>query len=113
MAGILLSIPIYDTSEDPSVVLLVVFSVLFALSFVVIVAMGTSSRLAMKRKFNIGSQSTCLPGVAWSLCGPCALCQETRTLRLNNVDQGIWSGGDPIFSWKYRLSSLLQHSDTP
>ena len=28
----------------------------------------------------------------WCWCGPCALCQETRTLWTNNVHDGVWHG---------------------
>jgi len=28
----------------------------------------------------------------WLWCGPCALCQETRTLWTNNVEDGVWRG---------------------
>lgn len=113
VAGVLFGIPVTDTSDDPSVPMLIVFCILFVVSFLVIVGLGISNRTAMKNKFNIGSRSNCGPGAAWLFCGPCALCQETRTLRLNNVDAGIWAGGDPIFSWKYRISSLLPPSETP
>jgi len=113
VAGILLSIPVTDTSEDPSVPLLTVFSAVFLLAFIVIIALGTASRIAMKNKFNIGSRSSCGPSAAWLFCAPCALCQETRTLRMNNVDQGIWAGGDPIVTWKYRIPFLLPHTETP
>ncbi len=27
---------------------------------------------------------------AWLCCGPCTLCQETRTLSANNVEDGMW-----------------------
>ena len=26
----------------------------------------------------------------WLCCGPCTLCQETRTLSHNNVEDGVW-----------------------
>ena len=26
----------------------------------------------------------------WLCCGPCTLCQETRTLSANNVEDGMW-----------------------
>ncbi len=29
---------------------------------------------------------------AWLFCGPCAQCQETRTLAHNNVEKGVWYG---------------------
>jgi hypothetical protein len=31
----------------------------------------------------------------WCWCGPCALCQETRTLWANNVHEGVWYGPMP------------------
>lgn len=33
---------------------------------------------------------------AWFWCSPCALCQETRTLELRGVREGIWLGSDPL-----------------
>ena len=26
----------------------------------------------------------------WLCCGPCSLCQETRTLSANGVEDGVW-----------------------
>jgi Cys-rich protein (TIGR01571 family) len=48
-------------------------------------------RNQMRKKFNI-------PGdewedyFSWLCCGPCALCQETRTLAGNSVEDGAWPG---------------------
>ena len=48
-------------------------------------------RIQMRRRFG-------LPGddvrdyTAWLLCPACALCQETRTLAHNRVDNGMWHG---------------------
>lgn len=36
--------------------------------------------------------SKCSDCMAWTFCGPCALCQETRTLAKNNVHNGVWYG---------------------
>jgi hypothetical protein len=35
----------------------------------------------------------------WLCCGPCSLCQETRTLSSNNVEDGVWPthAGDGSF----------------
>ena len=111
IAGILLGIPFYDTSADTSMPLIGVFSGLCVLALIVIVVMGSTSRGMMKQKFGIASRCFWHPFIAWLCCGPCALCQETRTLRMYNVNEGVWSGGNlPNFSWKFRLSALLSHA---
>ena len=40
----------------------------------------------------LGAGSRCKDCLAWLFCGPCALCQETRTLAVNNVHSGVWFG---------------------
>jgi hypothetical protein len=43
----------------------------------------------MRRRFSI-------PGdewedyFGWLCCGPCSMCQETRTLSANGVEDGVW-----------------------
>ena len=60
-------------------------------SFVIGVIYAARQRTLMRQKFLI-------PGSKWRdlwtwLCCPlCALCQETRTLRANNVRDGEWGG---------------------
>jgi Cys-rich protein (TIGR01571 family) len=49
------------------------------------------ARTAMRTKFGIPG-SRCRDAAAWTFCGPCALCQETRTLAHNNVHEGVWFG---------------------
>ena len=60
-------------------------------SFVVGVIYAARQRTLMRQKFVIpGSKSRDL--WTWLCCPMCALCQETRTLRLNNVRNGEWGG---------------------
>ncbi|WOL18095.1 equilibrative nucleotide transporter 3-like isoform X2 [Canna indica] len=50
-------------------------------------------RTRMKKQFNIRGTETSLDGYANHLiCPCCTLCQETRTLEMNNVQNGIWHG---------------------
>lgn len=52
---------------------------------------GAYHRMEMRRKFNIhGSDFS--DYVYHGFCSCCALCQEGRTLQVNNVHNGIWSG---------------------
>ncbi|XP_031501145.1 uncharacterized protein LOC116264856 [Nymphaea colorata] len=55
-------------------------------------------RLRIRRQFNIrGSDSAVDDCMNHLLCPFCTLCQETRTLEMNNVRDGVWHGrGDTI-----------------
>ncbi|KAH7545883.1 hypothetical protein FEM48_Zijuj01G0140700 [Ziziphus jujuba var. spinosa] len=55
-------------------------------------------RTQIKKKFNIkGSDSTLDECIFHLICPCCTLCQESRTLEMNNVQDGIWHGrGDTI-----------------
>uniref|UniRef100_A0A7N0REJ4 PLAC8 family protein n=1 Tax=Kalanchoe fedtschenkoi TaxID=63787 RepID=A0A7N0REJ4_KALFE len=55
-------------------------------------------RTQVRKKFNIRGADSSLDDCAYHLACPCcALCQESRTLDLNNVRDGIWHGrGDTI-----------------
>ncbi|XP_062087380.1 protein PLANT CADMIUM RESISTANCE 12 [Humulus lupulus] len=55
-------------------------------------------RSQIKRKFNIrGSDSNLDDCIYHLVCPCCTLCQESRTLEMNNVQDGIWHGrGDTI-----------------
>ncbi|GAB4826830.1 hypothetical protein Ancab_033709 [Ancistrocladus abbreviatus] len=55
-------------------------------------------RTQMKKKFNIrGSDSPLDDCVYHMICPCCTLCQESRTLEMNNVQDGAWHGrGDTI-----------------
>lgn len=48
-------------------------------------------RIQIRKKFQIPGDDT-LDYASWIFCAPCALCQETRTLAHNNVDNGAWHG---------------------
>ncbi|BBH00803.1 PLAC8 family protein [Prunus dulcis] len=56
-------------------------------------------RTQMKKKFNIrGSDSSLDDCIYHLICPCCALCQESRTLEMNNVQDGTWHGrGDTIY----------------
>ena len=57
-----------------------------------------STLLVQKARLCLGESLQCYAGskpgdfCTWCWCGPCALCQETRTLWTNNVDDGTWYG---------------------
>ncbi|XP_061368821.1 cell number regulator 2-like [Gastrolobium bilobum] len=55
-------------------------------------------RTCMRKKFNIkGSDSSLDDCVYHFVCPCCTLCQESRTLEMNNVQDGIWHGrGDTM-----------------
>ncbi|KAH6790526.1 PLAC8 family protein [Perilla frutescens var. frutescens] len=55
-------------------------------------------RIQIKNKFNIKGGGTSLDDCVYHLiCPCCTLCQESRTLEMNNVQDGIWHGrGDTI-----------------
>ncbi|XP_014507430.1 protein PLANT CADMIUM RESISTANCE 7 [Vigna radiata var. radiata] len=55
-------------------------------------------RTRLRKKFNInGSDSSLDDCVYHFACPCCTLCQESRTLEMNNVEDGIWHGrGDKI-----------------
>ena len=48
-------------------------------------------RAALRRRFGLPG-SACGDALAWLCCAPCALCQETRTLAHNHVEDGFWLG---------------------
>ncbi|KAJ8459325.1 hypothetical protein OPV22_032251 [Ensete ventricosum] len=55
-------------------------------------------RTRIKKQFNIrGSDSSLDDCVNHLICPCCTLCQESRTLEMNNVQNGVWHGrGDTI-----------------
>lgn len=55
-------------------------------------------RIQIKKKFNIKGGETSFDDCLYHLiCPCCALCQESRTLEMNNVQDGMWHGrGDTI-----------------
>lgn len=64
-----------------------------------IIVLGARLRTAMRERFGIeGSRFKDV--VAWLCCMPCAMCQEARTMAVNNVEAGVWHGtaaGLPIY----------------
>lgn len=60
-------------------------------------------RTKIKNKFNIrGSDSSLDDCVYHLICPCCTLCQESRTLEMNNVQDGTWHGrGDTICVGRY------------
>ncbi|XP_020202667.1 protein MID1-COMPLEMENTING ACTIVITY 2 [Cajanus cajan] len=64
-------------------------------------------RTRMRKKFNIkGSDSSLDDCVFHLICPCCTLCQESRTLEMNNVQNGTWHGrGDTIFIGGFRDDS--------
>ena len=52
---------------------------------------AATRRMQMRRRFNLAGEELS-DRMAWMLCGPCALCQESRTLAANNVENGVWAG---------------------
>lgn len=75
-------------------------------------------RIQMRRRFNLkGSDSDgvvsavddCLNHI---LCGCCTLCQEARTLEMNNVQDGNWHGrGDTVWVGSYAMSEDSQPAE--
>lgn len=62
-------------------------------------------RTKIRKKFNIrGSDSPLDDCVYHFICPCCALCQESRTLEMNNVQDGVWHGrGDTICVGRYSV----------
>lgn len=60
-------------------------------------------RARIKKRFNIeGSDHSLSHCVYHLICPCCALCQESRTLEMNNVQGGVWHGrGDAICVGSY------------
>ncbi|KAK3431736.1 hypothetical protein EUGRSUZ_E03677 [Eucalyptus grandis] len=74
-------------------------------------------RAQIRKKFNIkGSDSSLDDCVYHFICPCCALCQESRTLEMNNVQDGIWHGrGDTICVATYNEGSkaIIELNSTP
>ncbi|KAK7302676.1 hypothetical protein RJT34_13569 [Clitoria ternatea] len=64
-------------------------------------------RTRMRKKFNIkGSDSSLDDCVYHFVCPCCTLCQESRTLEMNNVQNGTWHGrGDTVCIGGFRDGS--------
>lgn len=92
----------------------------FLLCVAMLIAMGTYARCGIRRRFGLpGSDfEDCL---LWTCCCPCALCQESRTLQVNNVQGGEWYGpaGPPVLPIQTMASPpvgrpyMFQHYQPP
>lgn len=61
------------------------------LCFIALVIIGAVTRCQIRRKYSLPG-SDCEDFLLWTCCMSCALCQESRTLQLNNVENGEWYG---------------------
>ncbi|CAD7695168.1 unnamed protein product, partial [Ostreobium quekettii] len=76
------------------------YKMLLWAAVIAMIAPGVCNRMAMRKKFDIphkvpeaaGWGDSCL----WFWCNSCALCQETRTIIHNNVEDGLWKGPDVV-----------------
>uniref|UniRef100_A0A5B7AV84 Uncharacterized protein n=1 Tax=Davidia involucrata TaxID=16924 RepID=A0A5B7AV84_DAVIN len=64
-------------------------------------------RMQIRKKFNIKDSDSSLDDCVYHMiCPCCSLCQESRTLEMNNVQDGTWHGrGDTICVGGYGESS--------
>mmetsp|Transcript_21205 Transcript_21205/g.63812 ORF Transcript_21205/g.63812 Transcript_21205/m.63812 type:complete len:342 (+) Transcript_21205:254-1279(+) len=59
--------------------------------FLLVVFYGAAQRTQMRQRFGIeGSRMGDF--CTWFWCMQCALCQESRTMTVNNVENGVWQG---------------------
>ncbi|KAF8030027.1 hypothetical protein BT93_E2447 [Corymbia citriodora subsp. variegata] len=74
-------------------------------------------RTQIRKKFNIKGTDSALDDCVYHfICPCCALSQESRTLEMNNVQDGIWHGrGDTICIGTYNEGSkaILELNSTP
>ncbi|EEF37732.1 protein PLANT CADMIUM RESISTANCE 6 [Ricinus communis] len=81
-----------------------------AVAFTVSIGMYLSFfRTQMRQKFNIRGSDSSLDDCIYHLfCPCCALCQESRTLEMNNVQDGTWHGrGDTICIGSYSENKAI------
>ncbi|KAL3519618.1 hypothetical protein ACH5RR_017767 [Cinchona calisaya] len=72
-------------------------------------------RTQIRKKFNIKDSDSPLDDCVYHLiCPCCSLCQESRTLEMNNVQDGIWHGrGDTICIGSYSEGGKAFFEQTP
>lgn len=66
---------------------------------IALVIYGASLRTAMRERYGIEG-SRFKDFLAWWCCMPCSMCQEARTMAVNNVEAGVWHGpsnGLPVY----------------
>lgn len=61
----------------------------------IVCGLGWYNRAMLRHKFGLPGNH-CTDCVLWWFCQTCALCQETRTLMENNVENGVWYGPDVV-----------------
>lgn len=86
----------YDCTQDTANKIEVHYSIVSACVFAVALGvffLGCTNRGALREKFQLPGDA-CTDCCMWFFCAPCALCQETRTLMDNNVEDGVWMGPD-------------------
>eukprot|EP00250_Pteridium_aquilinum_P006079 c16064_g1_i1 orf=555-1505(+) len=83
-----------------------------------VAAYASYYRIQIRRRFNIkgsdldGIVSAIDDSLNHFICGCCALCQEARTLEINNVQDGNWRGrGDTIWVGSYAMPTGSQSID--
>lgn len=76
-----------------------VLTILSTVAGAAAIGLGAWRRMQLRERFGIrGSAVSDL--CVWLWCSPCALCQETRTLELRGVREGVWLGADPLAARK-------------
>ncbi|CAI9087663.1 OLC1v1021792C1 [Oldenlandia corymbosa var. corymbosa] len=74
-------------------------------------------RTQIRKKFNISESDGAFDDCVYHLvCPCCSLCQESRTLEMNNVQDGIWHGrGDTICIGSYSegVKAYIERSPPP
>ncbi|GMH35214.1 hypothetical protein BSKO_03082 [Bryopsis sp. KO-2023] len=66
-------------------------AVALVIAGLLIFALGFWNRIQIRERFGLPGNAL-TDGLLWFFCSTCALCQETRTLWANNVDNGVWQG---------------------
>lgn len=73
---------------------------------------GAMLRTSMRERFGIQG-SRCGDLFAWLCCAPCSMCQEARTLAVNNVEHGQWHGATPGLPVVYFAAAETQAPSVP
>eukprot|EP00252_Welwitschia_mirabilis_P018495 TRINITY_DN4110_c0_g1_i7.p1 TRINITY_DN4110_c0_g1~~TRINITY_DN4110_c0_g1_i7.p1 ORF type:complete len:175 (+),score=25.42 TRINITY_DN4110_c0_g1_i7:108-632(+) len=72
-------------------------------SFLLMAAYAGYFRSQMRSRFNIKGRDSPFDDCLHHLfCSSCALCQEARTLEINNVQEGVWHGRGDILVGGFR-----------
>ncbi|CAM8988161.1 hypothetical protein QQ045_006389 [Rhodiola kirilowii] len=95
--GVLLSLLAFIITERRCFLYMILAFTIFIVSYT------SYFRTQIRKKFNIRGADSSMDDCAYHLACPCCtLCQESRTLDMNNVRDGIWHGrGDTICVGSY------------